>query len=428
MSAGYLWIFIILLVSGMPVIFALIVAPGLSLSIDGQDLFLKALISRLYNGMDSFPLMALPFFIQAGQIMNVGGITRSIVHFSQSLVGHLRGGIAQVNVLSSVLFAGLSGSAVADASALGKVFIPAMEEKGYSKDFSAAITAASSVIGPIIPPSGIMILYAFIMNVSVAGLFAAGFVPGILIAFGLMVMTAYLAKVHNFPVDKQKSTWRERWFAFRQTAVALLTPIILLGGIISGIFTPTEAAAVAAVYALCVTLFFLRTITISDLPSIFLRSAIQSGVVLLLVGASVAFAWTITVSGLASDIAGSMQGSSKNVYVLLFLLNIFLLIAGMFLDAGPAILILGPIFGPMFVDMGVHPLQFAVVMCVNLTVGLATPPMGLVLFVSASVSGEKIEKIARRMLPFLAVEIAVIFLVTYFPAISLTIPRLLGFV
>ena len=416
-----------MLAAGMPVVFALLIGPGLSLTIDGEQVFYKALLSRLYNGMDSFPLMALPFFVLAGQIMHTGGITRSIVDFSQSMIGHVRGGLAQVNICSSLLFAGLSGSAVADASALGKIFIPAMHQTGYSRSFAAAITAASSVIGPIIPPSGIMILYAFIMNVSVAGLFAAGLVPGIMIAIGLMLMTSYLARKRGYPVANRRATWPERGTAFKTSLPALLTPVILLGGIFGGMFTPTEAAAVAAAYALIITVFVLRTLKLRDLFPVFVSSAAQSGIILLLVGASVTFAWIITVSGLAGTVADGMLGFSDNILVLLLLLNIFLLLIGMFLDAGPAVLVLGPVLGPMFIDLGVHPLHFAIVMCVNVTVGLATPPMGLVLFVSANVSGEKLETIAWQMLPFLAVEILVIFLITYFPAISLALPRLLGF-
>ena len=427
MSLSYFWIFILLLAAGMPIVFALLIGPGLSLALDGEQVFYKTLLSRLYNGMDSFPLLALPFFILAGQIMNSGGITRSIVDFSQSMIGHVRGGLAQVNICSSLLFAGLSGSAVADASALGKIFIPAMHQNGYSRSFSAAVTAASSVIGPIIPPSGIMILYAFIMNVSVAGLFAAGLVPGLMIAIGLMIMTGYLARKHGYPVANRRATWQERATALRSTLPALLTPVILLGGILGGLFTPTEAAAVAAVYALVVTVFYLRTLRLKALFPVFVSSVVQSGIVLLLVGASVTFAWIITVSGLAVTVADGMAGISDNILILLFMLNVFLLLIGMFLDAGPAVLVLGPVLGPMFIDLGIHPLHFAVVMCVNVTVGLATPPMGLVLFVAAAVSRERVETIAWQMLPFLAVEILVIFLITYFPGLSLTLPRWLGF-
>ncbi|MEM9749675.1 MAG: TRAP transporter large permease [Pseudomonadota bacterium] len=427
MSLAYFWIFVLLLASGAPVVFALLISPGLSLLLDGQTEFHTALLSRLYNGMDSFPLMAVPFFILAGEVMNAGGVTSALVRFAQSLIGHLRGGLAQVNIVSSVLFAGLSGSAVADTSALGKMLVPAMEQNGYTRRFAAAITAASSVIGPIIPPSGIMIIYAFVMNVSVAGMFAAGLIPGILVCAGLMGMTAFLAKRRNYPKANEKATWSERGAALKETAPALLTPVILLGGILAGVFTPTEAAAVAAVYAIVISVFVMKTLTWRDLGPVFVNAAAQSGVILLLVGAAVTFAWIITVSGLTTSFADMITGATDNVLLLLFLVNLFLFLIGMFLDAGPAILILGPVLAPLFISMGVDPLHFAIVMCVNLTVGLATPPMGLVLFVASSISDEKPDRIAVEMIPFLAVEVAVIFLITYIPALTMTIPRLLGF-
>jgi tripartite ATP-independent transporter DctM subunit len=427
MSLSYFWVFILLLTAGTPVVFALLIGPGVSLLIDGNEVFFSALLTRLYSGMNSFPLMAVPFFILAGELMNQGGITQSIVRFSQTLIGHYRGGLAQVNILSSVLFAGLSGSAVADTSALGKMLIPAMEQNGYSRRFAAAITAASSVIGPIIPPSGIMILYAFIMNVSVAGMFLAGIVPGIMICIGLMMVTSRIAKKRNYPVANVKATWHQRGSALKSSFLPLLTPVILLGGIVLGVFTPTEAAAVAAGYALVITLFFTKTLNPKSLPSILVNSAIQSGTILLLVGSAVTFAWIITVSGMADTMAQNIIGLTDNVLLLLLIINLFLFAIGMFLDAGPAILILGPVLAPIFIALGIDPLHFAVIMCVNLTVGLATPPMGLVLFVAASVSGEKTENIAIEMLPFLAVEALVILLITYFPALTMTLPRWFGF-
>ncbi len=427
MSLAYLWIFLFLMFAGMPVVFALLAGPGLSLLIDGEARFFTALLSRFYNGIDSFPLMAVPFFILAGEVMSAAGITRALVQFAQAMIGHLRGGLAQMNILSSLLFAGISGSAVADTSALGKVFVPAMAQGGYSHRFAAAVTAASSVIGPIIPPSGIMILYAFVMNVSVGGLFAAGLVPGIMVTAGLFAVTSFIAWRRGYPKAQTRASWTERGEAARKTFLALLTPVILLGGILLGVFTPTEAAAVAAAYALFIGLFVQRTLQWSDLPVILKNAAVQSGVVLMLVGAAVTFAWIITVSGLASSLTNLLGGISDDVLLMLLILNIFLLLIGMVLDAGPAILILGPVLAPIFIKLGVEPLHFAIVMCVNLTVGLATPPMGLVLFVASTVSQERVESIAREMLPFLAVEIAVIFLVTYFPSLSMTLPRLLGF-
>lgn len=427
MSIIFFWFFLGLMIIGTPIVFALILAPGIMLVMDGKFVFLTMLLQRLYNGVDSFPLMALPFFILAGELMNYGGITANLVRLSQALIGHFRGGLAHVNILSSILFAGLSGSAVADTSALGSMLIPAMEKNGYKRRFAAAVTAASSVIGPIIPPSGIMILYAFIMNVSVGGLFAAGFIPGLMVGLGLMLMTSYLAKVRNYPVASRKATFRERGTALKDGFLPLLTPIIMLGGILTGAFTPTEAAAVAVGYALILTLFIQRTLKFSELPRILGNTAISSGVILLLVGAAVSFASVVSLSGAPKTLTEMVLAISDNVYVLLFCVNILLFIVGMFLDAGPAILILGPILGPTMINLGVDPLHFAIIMCVNVTVGLATPPMGLVLFVAASLSKERVERIALEMLPFLLIEVIVIFLITFVPALSLTLPRLLGF-
>ena len=496
MLIWFLPVFLIFLMIGLPVFFGLLAAPGILLWMSGQEKDITLLYRNVYNGMDSFPLMAIPFFMLAGELMNKGGITERLVEFSQALMGHLRGGLAHVNILSSMLFAGLSGSAVADTSALGSMLIPAMERQGYTRRFAAAVTAASSVIGPIIPPSGIMIIYAYVMGESVAALFLAGIVPGVLVGVGLMLVVKLLANRYDLPkaeriVKKgQTLTAKEHYASFillrlnlgwvffaifrgttglasgddasttliwgtfavsvlaahvllmglrktvdpdfrtvtKRAVVPLQTPILILGGILLGVFTPTEAAAVAVFYAIIVAFFVLNTMTLKDLPEVLSRSAMTSAVVLLLVGAAMAFKTVVSLSYAPQILADYILSLSENPYILLFLINILLFIVGMFLDAGPAIIILGPILGPIFVDIGVHPVHFAIIMSVNLTVGLATPPMGLVLFVASSVSKEKVETIAKAILPFLAVEILVIFLITYFPAISMTIPRLTGFV
>lgn len=428
MLIWFLPLFLLFLALGMPVFFGLVAAPGVLLWLNGQERDIVLLYRNIYNGMDSFPLMAVPFFMLAGELMNKGGITTRLVEFSQALMGHLRGGLAHVNVLSSILFAGLSGSAVADTSALGSMLIPAMEKQGYTRRFAAAITAASSVIGPIIPPSGIMIIYAYVMGESVAALFLAGIVPGILVGTGLMVMIKLLADRYDFPAASRRYSWRERGDASLKAFFPLMTPVIILGGILLGVFTPTEAAAVAVGYALFIGLFVLKTLRARDLPEILSRAATTSAVVLLLVGAAMAFKTVVSLSHLPETLAAFILSLSENPLILLFLINILLFVVGMFLDAGPAIIILGPILAPIFIALGVDPVHFAIIMSVNLTVGLATPPMGLVLFVASSVSGERVETIARAILPFLAVEILVIFLITYFPALSLTIPRLTGFV
>ncbi|MEP5762113.1 MAG: TRAP transporter large permease [Litoreibacter sp.] len=428
MLVWFLPLFLVFLMIGLPVFFGLLAAPGILLWLSGDTKALTLLYRNVYNGMDSFPLMAIPFFMLAGEMMNRGGITMRLVEFSQALVGHLKGGLAHVNILSSMLFAGLSGSAVADTSALGSMLIPAMEREGYSRRFAAAITAASSVIGPIIPPSGIMIIYAYVMGESVAALFLAGIVPGVLVGLSLMAITSYMAKGSDFPTSRERADWSEKGRASLKAFFPLLTPVIIMGGILGGIFTPTEASAVAVAYAFVISIFVLREMKMSDLPDVLLKAALTSSVVLLLVGAAMAFKTVVSLSHAPETLAAYILSLSDNPLVLLFLINLLLFIVGMFLDAGPAIIILGPILGPIFLDLGVHPVHFAIIMSVNLTVGLATPPMGLVLFVASSVSGERVEAISKAILPFLAVEIAVIFLLTYVPAISLFVPKLFGFI
>ena len=427
MTLLFFWVFLAAMALGVPIVFALGFAPVVGFLATDKLIFMNMIVQRSFAGINQFPLLAIPFFILAGEVMNQGGITIRLVNFANAVVGHLRGGLAHVNVVTSMLFAGLSGSAVADTSAIGSLLIPAMEKAGYSRKFAAAITAASSVIGPIIPPSIIMVIYAFMMNVSVAGLFAAGLVPGLIVGFSLMAATALISKKRNYPKAERRATLREFGVATRGAILPLLTPVIILGGILGGVFTPTEAASVAAGYALFLSLFVLKTIKFNDLGGIFLRAATSSSAILLVVGTATAFAWIATLSQVPVQMTDLIFSISDNPLLLLFLINVLLLVVGMFLDAGPAILILGPILAPTMVQLGIEPLHFAIIMCVNLTVGLATPPMGLILFVASSVSRLGVEVIAREMMPLLAIEIAVIFLITYVPAISLTLPRLLGF-
>ena len=428
MLSFFLPLFLVFLMLGLPVVFGLLAAPAILLWLNGQERDITLLYRNVYEGMNSFPLMAIPFFMLAGELMNRGGISARIVGFAQAMVGHFRGGLAQVNVVDSMLFAGISGSAVADVSALGSIIIPQMEKKGYPKPFAAAITAASAIIGPIIPPSGIMIIYAYVMGESVAALFLAGIVPGVLIGIALMITIKLMADRYKLPAAQPRATWVDAARAGAAAFWPLMTPVLLMGGILSGVFTPTEAAAVAVGYSFIISIFILKTLTWRDVPGVLTRAGITSSVVMLLVGAAMAFKTVAALAHTPELLASTLLSITENPLLLLLLVNLLLFVVGMFLDAGPAIIILGPILGPIFVSLGVDPVHFAVVMVVNLTVGLLTPPMGLVLFATSAVSGLRVETIARAVMPFLAVEFLVILLITYVPAISLTLPRLLGFV
>lgn len=428
MTLLYLYIFLVLLIVGAPIVFVMLLAPASALVIEGNFRFLNLLIQRLFAGMDSFPLMALPFFILAGELMTAGGVTTRIVRFAETFVAHRRAGLGQVSVLSSIMLAGGSGSAVADASALGGVLIPGMREAGYKRSFPAAITAASAVLASIIPPSGLMILYAFIMNVSVAAMFAASIVPGLIIGIGLMAVVAVVARFRPFPTPAKRASWSDCREAGKSAFLPLMTPVILIGGIVGGYFTPTEGAAVAAFYALLLGLFVTREIRLVELGPIFRTAALRSAIVLLLVGAAVSFASIVSLKGTPQMVSAIVLSLTEDPLLLFLLIVGMLFIVGMFMDAGPAILILGPILAPVMTGVGVDPIHFAVVMCIVLILGLITPPLGLVLFVVSGISGERIEHISRALVPYFLFEVATVILFVLFPELVLWLPRMLGYI
>ncbi len=428
MAFLYIWIFLGLLIIGTPIVFVMLLAPGLTLIIENNPRFLNLLVQRLFAGIDSFPLMALPFFILAGELMTAGGVTSRIVRFAETFVAHRKAGLGQVSVSSSIMLAGGSGSAVADASALGGVMIPGMHQAGYTKSFSAAITAASSVLASIIPPSGLMILYAFIMNVSVAAMFAASIIPGLIVGFGLMVVVAIVARFRSFPDPAPRASWAESWETGKAAFLPLLTPIILIGGIVGGIFTPTEGAAVAAFYALILGVFITREISIAQLIEVFSKAALKSAIILLLVGAAVSFASLVSLKGTPQLVSGFILNITSDPLMLFLVVVLFLLAIGTIMDAGPAILILAPILAPVLVGVGIHPIHFAVVMCITLIIGLITPPLGLVLFVVSGISGERIERISWDLIPYFLFEVAVVVTLVLFPDLVMWLPRQLGYV
>lgn len=382
---------------------------------------------RFYNSINLFPLMAMPLFILAGEIMNKTGITNRLINLSGVLVGHWRGGLAHANILASILFSGLSGSAVADSAALGTMLIPGMEKKGYSRKFAAAVTAASSAIGPIIPPSIIMVIYGAFMQVSIAGLFAAGIIPGLLMGVVLMIHAKRVSKKRNYPKRESRASFKEFQTSMKKSFFPLLMPGIILFGILGGIFTPTEAAAVAVFYALFVGFVVYRNLTVKDLWKIFCEMTRASGIAFIVISTAGIFTWLLATEQVPQKVASAVLTLTSNKYLILLLVNILLLFVGCFMDSIPALIILGPVLSPLMAKIGVEPLHFGIIMCLNLTVGLATPPLGACLFTCCAIGRVSIEEITYEIWPFIVSLIVAIFIVTYVPAVSLTIPRLLGF-
>ncbi len=423
----FIWVFLFLLLAAMPVAFTLGISAMLGLFVNEGARFLIVVPQRIFAGIDKFPLIAVPLFILAGEIMNSSGVTQRLVAFSSLIVGRLRGGLAQVNIFSSIIFAGISGSAVADTAALGSMLIPSMEKDGYSRSFAAAVTAASSIIGPIIPPSIIMVIYAYVMQVPTGALFLAGIIPGVMMGLAMMILTYFLVGPDHKPSELALEARANAGRVIAEAILPAITPVIIVGGIVGGVFTPTESAAAAVAYTAFIALFVLRTTRFGEIPGILLRAAKTSGTILFMIGAAALFAWLATIAGIPQLLTTHITGLTDNVLLLFLLINIFLLLIGMVLDAAPAILIMGPILAPIMTKLGVDPIHFAVVMCVNLTIGLATPPVGMVLFVAASVARERMEAISRKLLPYLGVHLIVLFLITYFPALTLWIPASFGY-
>ncbi len=415
--------FFLSLALGIPIAFVLgITAMAAVIALPNVPLHL--IPQRLFTGMDSFPIMAVPFFILAGNLMNAAKITDSIIEFSKLLVGRIRGGLGHVNIVASMFFAGISGSAVADTSALGSILIPAMEKEGYSTAYSAAVTASSSIIGPIIPPSIPMVIMAMIVNLSVAGLFLGGVLPGIFIGFGLMGVNYVISRRRNYQKITEPIQWKALFKTLLGAIIPLLMPLIILGGILGGIFTATEAASVAVAYALFVGLFVLRTLSLKDLPNIFFRSMVLTSTILIVFAMANAFSWILATQQIPQKVSQYILSISRNPFVILLLVNIFLLIVGCFLEGLAAIMITVPILMPLVTQVGINPMHFALIVVVNLMIGLITPPMGLCLIVVCGVAKMKIGPLLKEIVPFLLVEIIILFVITYMPWFTLSLPRL----
>ncbi|MDD4363915.1 MAG: TRAP transporter large permease [Atribacterota bacterium] len=426
--SGLLFItFLITLFSGMPIAFALGISAFVFFTQWG-GVPMDVIAHRFFDSINQFVLLSIPFFILAGEIMNKTGITKNLVEFAYICVGKLRGGLAHANILASILFAGLTGAGVSDTSALGSILIPAMKEKGFEADYSAAVTAASSVIGPIIPPSIIMVVFGSIMGISVGSLFAAGFVPGILIGIGLMIMAYIISSKRGHPRRTEPVKLKEFLIAFKDAFLALLMPIIIIGGILGGVFTPTEAAAIAVAYGLIIGFFVYRTLKLSDLPECLLKSAITTSIILLIIGFANVFGWALAIERIPQQLARFFISMGLNKITFLLVVNGLLLFMGMIMETGANAILLGPVLMPVAVQLGINPLHFAMIMLVNLNIGLATPPLGVCLFVAAPIAEISLEKLSKAIFPFLAVEVIVLLFLTYIPELTLIVPRLIGFI
>ncbi|MBD3306415.1 TRAP transporter large permease subunit [candidate division KSB3 bacterium] len=421
-------VFFILLILGMPIGFVLGVTAVVAIYVLGMPDLMSLVATRFYSGADLFPLMAMPLFILAGEIMNRTGITLRVIDFANVLVGHIRGGLGHANILASVFFAGLTGSAVADTAAIGTMLIPTMRKTGYSASFAAAITASSSCIGPIIPPSTIMVIYGSFMGVSIAGLFAGGLIPGLLMAPALMLLTYRYAKRTGLETTQRRATLKEVALTFKSSALALAMPVIILGGILTGWFTPTEAGAVAVLYGLVVGFVVYRNIKFRDLWGILSNMSFVTAIVFIILGTAAILSWLLAAEQVPQKVAAAVLSVTENRYLVLFFINILLLLVGCFMDQTAALIILGPVLTPLALGVGVHPLHFGIIMCLNLVIGLTTPPLGACLFSCCSIARISVEQITKDIWPQILALLIVLMIVTYFPPITLTLPRLLGFI
>ena len=419
--------FFILLLLKVPVAYSIGISTTLSLMLNMDKIpSLTTIAQRMTTGIDSFALLAIPFFVLAGEIMKRGGIANRLINFAKSLVASLPGGLAYVNVLAAMLFGAISGSAVAAASAIGSIMTDRMEEEGYPREFSASVNITSSTTGLLIPPSNILIVYALASGgtASVAALFIAGYLPGILLGIAIMGYVAFIAISRKFAKGERASLF-EIWTHFRKAFFSLLLLVIVVGGIVAGIFTATEASAIAVLYAGILALIY-KGIKIKDFPDILLVSGKTTAVVMFLICTSMAMSWLFSFESIPELITSFLLDKFSNPIIIFLIINVILLIVGTFMDMTPAILIFTPIFLPVVTTLGMNPVHFGIVMVLNLCIGLCTPPVGTILFVGSGVAGVSVSKVIKPLLPFLAIMIIVLMLVVYIPEISLFLPNLFG--
>ncbi len=410
---------------GMPVGFAIGVA-GMVGIFDMGPKFMTMAPDRMFAGLDMFPFLAMPFFILAGEIMNRSGITLGLVKLADALVGWMRGGMAHSNMVASVMFAGLTGSATADAAAFGNTLVPAMQKAGYSRPYACAVTAAGSIIGPTIPPSTLAIIYGSIMGVSIAGLFAAGILPGLLICAICMGVIALTARAKGLPKGEGRPSLHVVASALREGFLAALLPVFILGSILGGFATPTEAAAIAVAYALFVGGAIYRALTWADLYQIAVRTTRITGIIFLIIASASILGWWMTFNRIPQAVAEGMLSLSSNPQVIIGLILILLLLIGLVMDINATLIILAPVLGPLTLQIGMDPVHAGIMIILALNISLMTPPVGACLFVLASVTGEKVEAITRELWPFILAEVAILLVVAFWSDLTLFVPRLFG--
>ena len=413
-----------LLAIGMPVAWSIATSSVLTLMVSIPLLPAFTTVSqRMGAGLDSFALLAIPFFILSGQLMNKGGIAHRLIAFAKTLVGSFPGGLALINVIGAMLMGAIAGSAMASASAMGSILGPEMEKDGYSREFGAAVNITSATTGLIIPPSNILIVYSLASGgVSIAALFLAGYIPGILTGLFLMIVASIWAKKKKYKLGK-KSSLKEVFTTFIEAVPSLFLLVIVIGGIVTGIFTATEASAIAVLYTL-VLAFIYREISLKSLPDILLDSSSTTAVVMLLIGASMSMSWVMSYENIPQNISSILLTISDNKIIILIIINLILLFVGIFMDMTPAVLIFTPIFLPVITKLGMDPIQFGIIMVLNLCIGLCTPPVGSVLFVGVGVAQTTIQKVVKPLLPLFLAMIVALFLVTYIPELTLWLPKL----
>ncbi|MBD0851702.1 TRAP transporter large permease [Maribacter arenosus] len=416
--------FICLLAMGTPVAWSIAISSLLTMLVSIPAIPAFTTVSqRMATGLDSFALLAIPFFILSGELMNKGGIAHRLIAYAKTLVGSLPGGLALINVIAAMLMGAIAGSAMASASAMGSILGPEMEKEGYSREFGAAVNITSATTGLVIPPSNVLIVYSLASGgASIAALFLAGYIPGILTGLFLMIVASVWAKKKKYKIGK-RSSLKEMFKTFVDALPSLLMLVVVIGGIVTGIFTATEASAIAVLYSLILG-FVYKEITFEKLPQILLDSASTTAIVMLLIGASMCMSWALSYENIPQDISTGLLSLSDNKIVILLIINLLLLFVGIFMDMTPAVLIFTPIFLPVVTKLGLDPVHFGIIMVLNLCIGLCTPPVGSVLFVGVGIAKTTIEKVFKPLLPLFIAMMIALFLVTYFPQLSLWLPSL----